>query len=130
MYTPEEEVLEWLDQAEANLQVAGELLAGGLAEDTITAAFLAMLYATGAVLQRLGLAFRDWGEAVDVFRREALPRMDVSKENQRALFIVQDLYIRTVVRGETEADPLTAAACLEDARSFVHEMAESGGTSS
>ena len=52
---------------------------------------------------------------------DALPALGLSKENQRALPIVADLY-RRIGGGEMEADPVTAAACLEDARSFLGEV--------
>ena len=58
------------------------------------------------------------------FQGDALPGLALSKENQRALLIVADLYRRVVTSREAEADLLTARACLEDARSFVSEVAE------
>jgi hypothetical protein len=37
--------------------------------------------------------------------------------------VVAELYRRVFVAGDMEADPVTASACLDDARSFLEEVA-------
>lgn len=112
---------DWLDQARFTLLASENMLMGGLAEEAIYDSFLAMVYAARAAWHDLGGEISGWEEVVDRFQADTLPALGLSKENQRALPIVADLY-RRVSRGEIKADPVTAAACLEDARSFVGEM--------
>jgi hypothetical protein len=112
---------DWLDQARFTLLASENMLMGGLAEEAIYDSFLAMVYAARAALQERAGEISTWEEVVNRFQAEALAAMELSRENQRALPIVADLY-RRVSRGEVEADPVTAAACLEDARSFVDEV--------
>ncbi len=114
---------DWLDQARFTLRAAEDMLAGGLAEDAISNAFLAMVYAARAALTDSEGKPEGWEDVVRGFQRDALPSLALSKENQRALPIVAGLY-RSIAGGEAEADPVTAAACIEDARSFVHELEE------
>jgi hypothetical protein len=111
---------EWLDQAGFTLLAAEDLLVGGISEEAINSSFLAMVYAARAALEGSGEEISGWEEVVRRFQ-DALPALGLSKENQRALPIVADLY-RRIGGGEVEADPVTAAACLEDARSFVAEI--------
>jgi len=111
----------WLDQARFTLIASENMLVGGLAEEAIYDSFLAMVYAARAALQDRAGEISGWEEVVSRFQADILPSLGLSKENQRALPIVADLY-RHVSRGEMEADPVTAAACLEDARSFVGEV--------
>ena len=113
---------DWLDQARFTLVASENMIVGGLAEEAITNSFLAMVYAARAALRERGGELSGWEEVVGRFQADILPALGLSKENQRALPIVADLYRRTD-RGEVEADPVTAAACLEDARSFVDELA-------
>ena len=112
---------DWLDQAHFTLLASENMLMGGLAEEAIYDSFLAMVYAARAAWHGLGGEISGWEEVVDRFQADTLPALGLSKENQRALPIVADLY-RRVSRGEIKADPVTAAACLEDARSFVGEV--------
>jgi hypothetical protein len=112
---------DWLDQAHFTLLASENMLMGGLAGEAIYDSFLAMVYAARAALHDLVGEISGWEEVVDRFQADTLPALGLSKENQRALSIVADLY-RRVSRGEMEADPVTAAACLEDARSFVGEV--------
>ena len=115
---------DWIDQARLTLLVAEDLLAGGLCEEAVANSFLAMVYAARAALEVTGGVAQAWEDTVHRFQAEAMPGLGLSKENQRSLVIVADLYRRVVDTREMEADPLTARACLEDARSFVTEVAE------
>jgi hypothetical protein len=112
---------DWMDQARFTLISSENLLAGGLAEEAIYDSFLAMVYAARAALPGREAEISGWDDVVSRFQAGVLPDLGLSKENQRALPIVADLY-RRVSGGEMEADPVTAAACLEDARSFVGEV--------
>jgi len=120
----EENGSSWLDQAGLTLAAAENMLAGGLPGEAITNAFLGMLYAARYALEGGGGGISGWEEVLECFQAEA-PSMSLSKENQRALPIVADLY-RRVSGGEMDADPVTAAACLRDARSFMEEIAARG----
>ncbi len=112
--------VDWLEQADMVLAMAGEFLLAGMGEEVVASSFLAMLYAARATLSTAqGLS--GWRDVVAAFQGRVLPYLGLSKENQRSLAIVADLY-RRVSSGEVEADPLTSAACLEDARSFVTEL--------
>jgi len=113
---------DWLDQARFTLHTAESLLVGGLAEEAISSSFLAMLYVARAALEGRDCEISGWEGVVQCFQGEALPELALSKENQRALPIVADLYRRVVGSREMEADALTATACIEDARSFVDEV--------
>jgi hypothetical protein len=114
---------DWLDQAGFSLITAEGLLVGGLSEEAISTSLLAMVYAARATLEGCTGEITAWEEVMGRFQADALPVLGLSKENQRALPIVADLY-RRVGGGEVEADPVTAAACLEDARSFVREVVD------
>lgn len=120
-----------IEEAAMDLRVAEELIMGGRPGEAISTSFLAMLHAAGAALGKGYAGISAWEEVVDAFVREALPVLALSKENQRALIIVGDLYRRVQITGQMEADPVTASACLDDARSFVEEigdkLGESGG---
>lgn len=122
MFEMDGEKGDWLDQARFMLLAAEDLLVGGLAEEAISNSFLAMVYAARAALENVAGELSGWEAVVEGFQREALPGLGLSKENQRALPIVADLYRRVIGSGEMEADPLTATACLEDARSFIDEV--------
>lgn len=112
--------VDWLEQADMALVMAGEFTLAGMGGEVVASSFLAMLYAARAALGPVeGLS--SWRDVVGAFLGQALPRLGLSKENQRSLPIVADLY-RRVSSGEVEADPVTSAACLEDARSFVAEL--------
>lgn len=113
----------WLEQSGMALRAAEEILLGGLCEDAIANSFLAMLYAARTVLTGGGMEIEGWEEVVERFQ-EAARSIGLSAENRRSLAIVRDLYHRVAVTGEMEADPLTASACLDDARSFVAEVSE------
>jgi len=113
---------EWLDQARLTLVAAEQMLMGGLAEEAIIDSFLAMIYAARAALHGDEGEVSNWEDVIARFQVAALPGLGLSKENQRALPIVSDLYWRVAGSREMEADPLTAGACLEDARSFVDEV--------
>ncbi len=117
----EEENSHWLDQAHLTLAAAEGMLAGGLPGEAIANAFLGMLYAAGSALEGRGEGASGWEEVLQRFRDQT-PSLPLSHENRRALPIVADLY-RRVSEGEMEPDPLTAAACLSDARSFLEEIA-------
>lgn len=112
---------DWLDQAGYTLLAAEGLLSGGLSEEAISSAFMAMIYAARAALEGREDELSGWQDVAARFQADALPGLGLSKENQRALPIVADLY-RRIGGGEVEADPVTAAACLEDARSFLGEV--------
>ncbi len=113
---------DWLDEARLTLLAAGEFLAAGLCEEAITNAFLAMVYAARASLLDLNTEIEGWEDVIRLWQNDALPGLSLSKENQRALPIVADLYRRVMETGEVEADPITTAACLEDARAFITEL--------
>jgi len=119
---PGEDTSDWLDQARMNLLVAGDLITGGRPEEAITSSFTAMVYAARATLGGQDSELSGWEDVVRVFQNEALPALGLSKENQRALIIVADLYTRIAHTREMEADPVTAAACLDDAWAFVREI--------
>jgi len=119
---PGEDTSDWLDQARMNLLVAGDLIKGGRPEEAITSSFMAMVYAARATLGGRDSELSDWEDVVRAFQNEALPALGLSKENQRALIIVADLYTRIAHTREMEADPVTAAACLDDAWAFVREI--------
>ena len=112
---------DWLDQAAFTLLTAEDLLVGGLSEEAVSSSFLAMIYAARAALAEREDDVATWEDVLERFKSDALPGLELSKENQRALPIVADLY-RRIGGGVVEADPVTAAACLEDARSFVAEI--------
>jgi HEPN domain-containing protein len=114
---------DWLDQARFTLLAAEDLLIGGISGEAISNSFLAMVYAARAAVGKAAGESPGWEEVVESFQREALPELGLSKENQRALPIVADLYRKVICSGEMEADPHTASACLEDARSFINEVA-------
>ena len=116
----------WLSQAMMTVRVAEEMLLGDLYRDTVANSFLAMLYAAREVVAPQAGAAVDWEEVIRLFQ-ELAPRMGLSPENRRALPIVAELYRRVVEREEEEADPLTASACLDDARAFVREIGERTG---
>ena len=124
LFDVEEGSGDWLDQARFTLLAAEDLLVGGLAEEAISSSFLAMVYAARAALAGYEGELSGWEDVVRGFQRDALPGLALSKENQRALPIVAGLYRRVAESGEIDADPLTATACLEDARSFVGEVEE------
>jgi uncharacterized protein (UPF0332 family) len=113
---------DWLDQAVFTLRAAEDLLVGGLAEEAISSAFLAMIYAARAALESSGDEISSWEDVVGRFQSDTMPGLALSKENQRALPIVAGLYRRVTGTRDMEADPLTAAACLEDARAFIEEI--------
>lgn len=125
---PGEVASDWLDQARMNLLVAGDLIKGSRSEEAITSSFMAMVYAARAALVGRNSVVSSWEDVVRAFQDEALPALGLSKENQRALVIVADLYTRIAHTREMEADPVTAAACLDDARAFVKEIEEKLGT--
>ncbi len=122
MFDSNDEREDLLHQAKLVLQTAEEMLLAGLAEEAIADSFLAMIYAARAALHGSGGESATWEDVLARFQGDALPGLGMSKENQRALPIVSDLYQRVLGSGEMEADPLTAGACLEDARSFVLEV--------
>jgi hypothetical protein len=115
---------EWISEAVLALRAAEELLAAGLCEEALTDAFMAMVYAARAHLEEPLEGAAGWEDVVRSFQADALPRLNLSKENQRALPIVAELYRQVIQRGEMEADPVTVAACLEDARSFLGELSD------
>ena len=119
---PGGDVSDWLDQSRMNLVVAGDLIKGGRSEEAITSSFMAMVYAAKAALGGHDSELSDWQDVVRIFQNQALPVLGLSKENQRALVIVADLYNRVAHTREMEADPVTAAACLEDAWAFLREI--------
>lgn len=123
-----EEACDWLDQARMSLLVVGDLIKGGHPREAIADSFTGMLYAARAALGGGGSGVSGWEDVVRLFQEEALPALGLSKENQRALVIVADLYTRVICSGEMEADPVTAAACLDDAWSFVREIESAVGT--
>jgi hypothetical protein len=119
---PGEGVSDWLDQAGMDLLVAGDLIRGGRPEEAIASSFMAMIHAARAALVGGGFELSDWEDVVRAFQEEALPDLGLSKENQRALIIVADLYTRVVHTRKMQADPVTATACVDDARAFVKEI--------
>ncbi len=122
----EEESEDWMAEARLSLAVAEEFLVAEMGEETVSNAFLAMVYAARSALGGCGEEISGWEDVVRLFLTESLPKLGLSKENQRSLPIVCDLF-RRVGAGEVEADPVTAAACLEDARSFVEELGSRTG---
>lgn len=118
----DEEREEWLSQALLTLRAAEEMLLGDLAGDCIANSFLAMIYAARAVLVGREGEVTTWEEVIRRFR-EAAVDSGMSPENRRALLVVAELYRRVFVAGDMEADPVTASACLDDARSFLEEVA-------
>jgi hypothetical protein len=118
---------DWLDQARFTLLAAEDLLVGGLSGEAISNSFLAMVYAARAAVGKAAGETPGWEEVVESFQRDALPELGLSKENQRALPIVADLYRRVILTGEMDSDPHTASACLEDARSFINEVGDKIG---
>ncbi len=124
----DEEREEWMSQALLTLHAAEEMLLGDLAGDCIANSFLAMIYAARAALVGRGGEFTTWEEVITRFR-EAAAESGLSPENRRALPVVAELYRRVFVVGDMEADPVTASACLDDARSFLRELAGMMGLS-
>lgn len=118
----DEEREEWLSQALLTLHAAEEMLLGDLTEDCIANSFLAMIYAARAVLVGREGEVTTWEEVIHRFKEAALDS-GMSPENRRALPVVAELYRRVFVAGDMEADPVTASACLDDARSFLEEVA-------
>lgn len=113
---------DWLDQARFTLVAAENFLAAGLFEEVISNSFLAMLYAARAALYDTHPEFADWRDVVRGFQEEPLQEFGLSKESQRSLPIVARLCADVLESGVMEADPVTATACLEDARSFISEL--------
>ncbi|MDY6795182.1 MAG: HEPN domain-containing protein [Actinomycetota bacterium] len=120
---------DWMDQARLTLASAEEMLAGGLPTKAISNAFLSMVYAARAALGGVERDISDLEDVVQLFLTEALPALGLSKGNQRALTIVGELYRHVEIVRDMEADPLTAAACLSDARGFVTELESKIGPS-
>lgn len=118
----DEEREEWMSQALITIRAAEEMLLGDLAGDCIANSFLAMIYAARAALVGRGGEVTTWEEVISRFR-EAAAESGLSPENRRALPVVAELYRRVFVAGDMEADPVTASACLDDARSFLEEVA-------
>ncbi|MFW6113870.1 MAG: HEPN domain-containing protein [Actinomycetota bacterium] len=119
----------YMDHARLNLAAAEDMLTGGLAAEAISSSFLAMVYAARAALGRTDRDMGDMKEVVELFQAEAVPSLSLSKGNQRSLVIVGELYRQVEVTHEMEADPLTASACINDAREFVNELEEKIGLS-
>lgn len=118
----DEEREEWMSQAMLTLQAAEEMLLGELPGESIANSFLAMIYAARAALAGSPEEVSTWEEVIRRFR-ELSAESGLSLENRRALPMVAELYRRVVMVGDMEADPVTASACLDDARSFVDEVA-------
>lgn len=115
---------DWMNDAALALRTAEEFLSAGLCGEALTDAFLAMVYAARAHLEEPLEGAGSWEDVVRSFQAHALPGLNLSKENQRALTIVAELYRQVMLKGEMEADPVTVAACLEDARSFLRELGD------
>jgi uncharacterized protein (UPF0332 family) len=114
----------WNKRAGSALLEAEGLLSRSLARESISMSYEAMICAAMAALETCDKKASKKEDVVRLFQSEALPILGLSKENQRALVIVADLYHRVVDCGEMEADPVTASACLSDARSFIGEIAQ------
>ncbi|MDI7252932.1 MAG: HEPN domain-containing protein, partial [Actinomycetota bacterium] len=121
-WSSDEEREEWMSQALLTFRVAEEMLLGDLPGECITNSFLAMIYAARAALVGREGEVTTWEEVISRFREAALEN-GLSPENRRALPVVAELYRRVFVAGDMEADPVTASACLDDARSFLEEVA-------
>lgn len=117
-----EEREEWMSQALLTLRAAEEMLLGDMAGECIANSFLAMIYAARAALVGSGGEFTTWEEVIRRFR-EAAAEGGMTPENRRALPVVAELYRRVFVARDMEADPITASACLDDARAFLDEVA-------
>jgi len=113
---------DWLEQARSTLAAANDSMALGFFEEAISNAFLAMLHAARAGLCDAGRELADWRDVVRGFQSEDLERLGMSNASRRSLAIIAQLYANVIETRDMEADPLTAAACLEDAREFVSEL--------
>ncbi len=111
-----------LEQARAALAAANDFMALGFFEEAIANAFLAMLQAARAALRDAGRELTDWRDVVRGFQSEDLEGLGMSNAGRRSLAIIAQLYANVIETRDMEADPLTAAACLEDAREFVSEL--------
>lgn len=117
---------EWMKKAQRGLKAAELLLGQGFSEETICLSYRAMLHAVRSLMELRGIEPGGGEELPSAFHQKVLPAFPLTKENQRALPIVKALWQR-VEQGAEEGDPVTARACLEDAREFVSELGEKLG---
>jgi urease accessory protein UreF len=113
---------DWLEQARFALIAADDFMTAGLFGQVITNAFLAMLYAARAPLHEEYPELGEWREVVQAFQAQDPGRLGLSNAGRRSLAIIARLYSDVMEKGTVEADPETAAACLQDAREFTSEL--------
>ena len=119
-----EEARTWLLQAVKSLLAADVLLREELPLDAISRAYFAMVYTVRAALASLEESSSGALDILDAFKTRIADSLEISKENRRVLVIVHDLRRRSEDSLEWQVDGETAAVCVEDAKSFVNELAE------
>ncbi len=114
----------WLLHALKSLLAAEVLLREELPLDAVSRAYFAMVSAVRAALASLEEQSAGAFDVAETFKTRVADALELSRENRRALIIVQDLRRRTEESLEWRVDGETAAVCLEDAKSFVNELEE------
>lgn len=112
----------WIAIAVSNLENAESALADDDSAGAIDASYRAMACMVRGLLCLKDVECASDDELPGLYSNEVLPGLEVSIENQRAFTIVRNLWERVEVTGEEAGDPLTARACLEDAKNFVDEL--------
>ncbi len=112
----------YMRRALASLKAAELTLSIPFPAETIALSYRAMLMAARSILDLRGRRWDSEWEISEIFIREILPSLDLTKENQRALKVVKSLVEKVDNDTDEEADPLTAKACMSDASQFVGEL--------
>ncbi len=113
---------DWNDISSRCLQAAELLLRAGYPAQAVEMAWLSMSCAVRRLLSSMGWEAASEADLTRLYSRIVLPKLRVSPENRRAFTIVSQLRERVFSAGLEEGDPLTARACLDDARSFLREL--------
>jgi hypothetical protein len=111
-----------MELAESCLEAASLLLGGGFCAEAVDLAWRSMACVIRGLLAAAGAEGAGEEALVACYREKVLPGLEVSPENRRLPVIVRNLWEKMFIRGEEEGDPLTARACLKDARGFLSEM--------
>ncbi len=119
-----DEARTWMLRAVKSLSAAEALGREELPLDAISRAYFAMVYAVRAALAALEQPSSGTFDILDAFKARVADSLEITKENRRALVIINDLRKRTEESLEWEAGRDTSAVCLEDAKSFVNELVE------
>ncbi len=121
MYGNQVRAVEWMKRSLAGLEAAELMLSASFPAEAIALSYRAMLMAVKGWLELRKVKWEGEWEIPGIFMKGLSPTLNLTKESQRSLQIVKSLAER-VDNGIEEADPLTARACLDDAREFIGEM--------